>query len=64
MGAGGADPFTGGGRYVPPATAMDTATAPAPAADAGPRYFPQNDFVYFDKGNVEGMASEYGDAGK
>ena len=59
MGAGGADPFTGGGRYVPPQTAMDT--APAPAAATGPRYFPQNEFVFFDKGNVEGMASEYGD---
>ena len=61
MGAGGADPFTGGGRYVPPAAAMDTAPAPAPApaAQTGPRYFPQDEFVFFDKGNVEGMTSEW-----
>jgi len=52
---GGADPFTGDGRYVPQGSSMDT--TPAPAA-AGPRYFPQQEFVYFDKGNVEGMATK------
>ncbi|KAF0312844.1 Phospholipase A-2-activating protein [Amphibalanus amphitrite] len=57
VGAGGADPFTGSGRYVPPGTAMDTTPAPAAAPPAS-RYFPQNDFVYFDKGNVEGMATK------
>ncbi|XP_037071040.1 phospholipase A-2-activating protein-like [Pollicipes pollicipes] len=42
-------------------TRSDTSSgpaAPAPTTPAAPRYFPQDEFLYFDKGNVDGMATK------